>query len=245
MKSNQNQSSYQTNCKDCVFAEYEGITQVSCQADRLKFFGDTVEAYDNDKEFYVINDVCTYYRPPSWNDGKPDKSKAREELKPTFGIYVNISNQDDESVAKTVDSIKLIDYEKERIVITINHLLEEEKPYYHEVLGSLLNHGFNAFLTVARLKIHKEWDNIQRLQGTDFCSFVNAGEEVEPNIFTACEREKAESGDKFVSLTLGGTDLFMTNIFTRYYLQHLDIPELKDALLKESMEEGHHKDLNG
>lgn len=51
-----------TSCKDCPLATYEGKTQVGCRLDRVKAFARTaevIEAYDEDKEFFVINDrVC-------------------------------------------------------------------------------------------------------------------------------------------------------------------------------------------
>lgn len=245
MKSKQNQPSYQTSCKDCVFAEYEDITQVSCQADRLKFFGDIIEAYDNDKEFYVINDVCTYYRPPFWNDGKAEISEARRELETTFGIFIDLSDKEDEDLDKTIDSIKRINYNKKRILVTMNHLALEQKPYYHQVLGSLLNAGFNAFLTVSKTTVFKEWDNIQRLGKTSFCTFLKSGEQIDPDAFSNCDRIKNQDGEKFVSLTSGGTDLLLTNVFLQHYFEYVSTEKLIDALLKQSKEEGHHIDLNG
>jgi hypothetical protein len=245
MKSNHNQPSYQTSCKDCVFSEYEGITQVSCKADRLKFFEDTVEAYDNDKEFYVINDVCTYYRPPFWNNGKADIDEARRELKTTFGIFLDLSGKEDEDLDKTIDSIRRINYSKKSILVTMNHLVLEEKPYYHQVLGSLLNNGFNAFLTVAKDNLSKDWDNVTRLGRTNFFTFVKSGEQIDPDAFSSCDRMKNQDGEKFVSFTSGGTDLLLTNVFLQHYFEYASIPKLTDALLKQSKEEGHHRDLNG
>jgi hypothetical protein len=60
-----------TPCKECVFAEYQGNTQIGCTAgmlDKFKNAGyDIVEVYDNDKEFFVINNKkCLFMRPQNW-----------------------------------------------------------------------------------------------------------------------------------------------------------------------------------
>lgn len=56
-----------TNCKDCVFAQYEGVTQTDCELGRLAKFdsrknGKVIEAYDNDREFFILDDIkCNAY----------------------------------------------------------------------------------------------------------------------------------------------------------------------------------------
>jgi hypothetical protein len=56
-----------TSCKNCYFAEYKDNTQTGCCLDRLEKYkninAEVIEAYDDDKEFYVIQDkICVYYR---------------------------------------------------------------------------------------------------------------------------------------------------------------------------------------
>ena len=56
-----------TSCKNCYFAEYKGNTQTGCSLDRLEKYKNikatVIEAYDDNKEFYVIQDkICVYYR---------------------------------------------------------------------------------------------------------------------------------------------------------------------------------------
>ncbi len=67
-----------TSCKDCIFAEYKEETQVGCSRGILEKYRNLginiVEAYDYDKEFYVIeNRLCQYYRTQEWaNRFEPD-----------------------------------------------------------------------------------------------------------------------------------------------------------------------------
>lgn len=52
-----------TSCKDCKFAVWNGITQTACQFELLDKYKEVVPAYDEDKEFFVINnDVCLLKR---------------------------------------------------------------------------------------------------------------------------------------------------------------------------------------
>lgn len=61
----------ETVCKECVWAQYKGNTQVDCELGRLDRFraqGTSVaEVYDDDKEFFVIeNRVCNSCRDSNW-----------------------------------------------------------------------------------------------------------------------------------------------------------------------------------
>jgi hypothetical protein len=60
-----------TSCKDCIFATYQSHTQIGCSMDRLelmkKYNIEILEAYDDHKKFYIINDLnCAYYRTKLW-----------------------------------------------------------------------------------------------------------------------------------------------------------------------------------
>ncbi len=60
-----------TSCKDCIFAVYDGKTQIACRLDKLeslkKHSAEIIEAYDNDKEFYVVEGLfCMWCRTEGW-----------------------------------------------------------------------------------------------------------------------------------------------------------------------------------
>ena len=74
-------SSTSTPCRDCVFAKYDGETQTGCLAgDRVDKFREAgvevLEAYDDEKEFFIIKDkVCLYYRNVARHEDKDKKQK--------------------------------------------------------------------------------------------------------------------------------------------------------------------------
>lgn len=66
-------SKIHTPCKNCVFAKYENITQTGCALSYLDKFRsknvEILEVYDEEKEFYVINNKkCLGYRENKWFD---------------------------------------------------------------------------------------------------------------------------------------------------------------------------------
>lgn len=60
-----------TSCKQCVCADYKGKTQVGCLLDYIELYQqnniEILEAYDEEKEFYIINNKkCVGYRENGW-----------------------------------------------------------------------------------------------------------------------------------------------------------------------------------
>lgn len=94
-----------TSCKDCFFAKYDGKTQISCHLDMIKKFEKAniqiLEAYDEEKEFYVINKKkCVGHRKPEYFINRNLENKSLEEkveyvqklLSIHYAIIVNIKN---------------------------------------------------------------------------------------------------------------------------------------------------------
>lgn len=66
-------NSIHTSCKDCVFAIYEDKTQINCALQYIELYKskniEILEAYDNDKEFFIINGKkCMGHRENNWFD---------------------------------------------------------------------------------------------------------------------------------------------------------------------------------
>ena len=102
-----------TPCKNCIFAKYNGITQYGCKLDKLDIFRkhDTYisEAYDEDKEFYVIkNRTCIEFRTTRWKHineplwDQKDRLRQENEIRYQAIIIVNDNLQD---TLTTLDSL--------------------------------------------------------------------------------------------------------------------------------------------
>lgn len=73
-----------TPCKQCVFAKYENITQTNCFLNYIDKYRNNnteiLEAYDDEKEFYIINGKkCIGYRENSWFEKKNMSNATIEE----------------------------------------------------------------------------------------------------------------------------------------------------------------------
>lgn len=73
-----------TPCKDCVFAKYENNTQINCELDYISKYKnkniEVLEAYDDNKEFYIINGKkCIGYRENKWFDNFDLKDASIED----------------------------------------------------------------------------------------------------------------------------------------------------------------------
>lgn len=81
----QSVSSIHTSCKNCVFAQYENITQTGCSLDYIdklkKNNTEILEAYDDSKEFYIINNKkCIGYRENKWFDQFENCSSLEDKI---------------------------------------------------------------------------------------------------------------------------------------------------------------------
>lgn len=120
-----------TPCKDCCFAEYEDVTQVGCSRGRIRKYKDAgtniLEAYDEDKEFFVIKDrICPFYRDEKWFsrfEGKSDPSMEKMlsfETKLSFHLIILLNKESTiEDIDKTIKSIYDCDCESKPIQVTL------------------------------------------------------------------------------------------------------------------------------
>jgi len=140
MKSQPQDQSIKTNCKNCAFAIYDSgaKTQISCVHNRIEKFGPKVsEAYDEDKEFYVIDRLCTYYRDLSWGYTSNDIDKVKRESALSFDIILNCNNLTSDTELGVINFINSIDYYNEKINIILLH----EHDYYNIVKDQVANIG--------------------------------------------------------------------------------------------------------
>ena len=116
-----------TSCCDCVFAEYEGSSQISCKQNKYEIFEkrgiQVLPAENLIKEFNLVKATCYHYRPPVWGDvyeGR-EEERLKEELEVAYNIGVIVDDENPLSKLKTtVKSILKQGYLPKRIVVAIN-----------------------------------------------------------------------------------------------------------------------------
>jgi hypothetical protein len=104
MKSLQQDNIIRTKCKDCVLAIYNKNTQTGCLADRINKL-EHFEAYDDEKEFFVIERLCNYYRDDHEKymiNGVPYIEKIKLESQISFDLIINCDKIDEDYKNKII-----------------------------------------------------------------------------------------------------------------------------------------------
>lgn len=125
-----------TSCKNCIFAVYDNDTQISCSFDRIQKFKEldkVFEAFDHEKEFYVINSLCNLYRPLHWNGGVLDKNKAFEESSISYNIYIDCTNLTPEFENKIIDFVNT-EYHNNKSTIILYHSIDADSELRKRVI---------------------------------------------------------------------------------------------------------------
>jgi len=195
MKSQQQDNKIiRTSCKDCVFAKYDGMTQVDCLHDRINKFNQlpennetfqyVTEAYDEEKEFFVINRLCTLYRDKNtWNNGNADTEKALNEVKVKFDVLIDLSKFTDEYysyVKKLMAEAVLYDENRFNIYLYHNKSLDKEhRKKMLQLLKILPKCNLNVFFDKGILE-HK----ILSQTKNSYHMFIDHDNRVDFDIFT-------------------------------------------------------------
>lgn len=134
-----------TPCKKCVFADYRDNTQIDCYLDLINDFRkkniEILEAYDEDKEFFIVNGKkCYGYKEAKYFDNRDMGSSTIDEkvayIKNTFKINYVVSinlikftlEEIDEIIASLTNhaippkKIILVRYQDDKDVYTFSNL---------------------------------------------------------------------------------------------------------------------------
>ncbi len=122
MKSNQQEQVVSTSCKDCIFAIYEDKPQTVCFAQRIVVFKkrlEVVEAYDDEKEFYVIKRLCNLNRSEKTQETLEQELKlAQQRIAVSIDLFIDCSNVQEENIDNIV---KLIENYDGKVDIILMH----------------------------------------------------------------------------------------------------------------------------
>lgn len=102
-----------TSCKDCVFAIYENNTQTSCKIKELDLLKannkEILEVYDEEKEFFVINNtLCYKKRKQEWLDKQLADADLPSIVNAEIAVkchIIIIANNNIKDIKKTLKSV--------------------------------------------------------------------------------------------------------------------------------------------
>jgi len=164
-----------TNCRNCVFAEYDGITQVGCSAGRIEKFKSmdlVTEARDEDKEFFLVNRLCNFFRTEDWESEGDKLQQVRADCRPSFAVMIyDLKPTENNTVLQTLDSLlksSALDMYKVRIVVSMYHSDVEDTTQVISRINQLNEKDVHAKLVVNHPGLERE--------GVDFAAFKHVAE---------------------------------------------------------------------
>jgi len=247
MKSKHPDSLLQTSCKECLFATYDGKTQTGCEANRIAKFEDyVIEAYDDEKEFYVIDCLCNYHRLPSWNDGKADLSKVIDENKPTFAVILDTDNITKAKADTTLNSILSMDYDysKMGVVLSQNSPLNKAK---RGLINSLRNRLVeNDIYTSVIVNLNPKTSDVETFRKTGRRShFIKTyiGQEIPRDAFNRIHEELNETLKRAVYFEFDEVEAISCMTFASTYLEYCDYKLFKEETKNKSIEQNLYLDM--
>lgn len=107
-------SSISTICKNCLFAIYNNDIQIGCQFGRTDKVDnhdvyELIEAEDNDKKFYILNNhICPYQRTENWKHSKDDNiiKRVEEEVYMPWAAILFYRHNGVDAVEERIKEIK-------------------------------------------------------------------------------------------------------------------------------------------
>lgn len=224
-----------TPCKNCTFAIYDDVTQTGCSRgmlDKFKAVGaNIIEAYDQDKEFYVIeNRICPFNRSEAWADHLEANEAIERMLKfeTQLGFHVMIFIEDDiEPVKKTIDTLLAQDQKPLQVTI-IRPRTSMIKP--REVADLFENCPFkwrveNLWKTIKkRQAIHM----VQKVVKANYYVVAQAGYEFAHDFLSSINEAVIDNLLQFAMIEDGDTRVIPLGVHEYWHFQgnvELTIPE--------------------
>lgn len=257
MKSEQRETNLTTSCKDCVFAVYDGEdndTQFDCAAGRIDVFaknGDVIDAYDNDKSFYVIKRLCNFYREESWISESQDDllEEVKKEAFPSFGVVIyNLS----ENTNKQLETLKEIinespmDNNKVYVILVTNDKSKKDMPYFLPMVDTFKADAIN-------FKIVSVFDYVPKPQ-IDALAFkhvikrnyivkIDDNNMISRDLFTKVDQSLNTDLEKISYYQDGQVSVISSYLINHMYREFNDYHTLDAEICKLAKEKGLYKNI--
>lgn len=192
-----------TSCKNCVFAKYDGITQTDCLIGMLTKLkecngAEILEVYDEDKEFYVINNKkCFGCKEPGYfTNRKLENTTIEEKIEYVKNLLVV-------KYVLMIDCSTLSPERSEDILTKLNQDDNAIKPVLvNFFVGASSENGFNEYFQAFRKSgLNCKW------------KIINVQDEEEPFI-TSVHRAISTDREGLFICTVSGNDNMLHEIIT-------------------------------
>lgn len=165
-------SAIHTPCKSCVFAKYENNTQTDCALDYIALYKEKnieiLEAFDEQKEFYIINNKkCIGYRENGWFekrkldhltiDEKVKRFKEKNYLH--YLLNVDLKTFDLDSLKQLGMVLKNLSI-KPRKIIFIRHQQDNKNFSYETIKQILMESEIQSKWRIQTMLVERDYRDI-------------------------------------------------------------------------------------
>jgi hypothetical protein len=226
-----------TSCKNCIFSSYESNTQTGCDFNRTEKFkelGCLQEAYDNEKEFFIIDRICNLYRTESWkkDDFKYLPQHARKEVKPKFGIVILDTNEPSSQLDKAIDSIFSLNYNPQKVKVVISTFHDRGIEYLVRRTEELKREKFVASFVVNYTNISQmiEYDAFRRCGGANYLVKMEHDSILNSEILNKVDESLNENLEQIALFESGNVSIVQFHIANTQYPNYNNFRYMVDNL---------------
>ena len=228
-----------TPCKECVFAVYEEDTQVGCKRgmiDKYRSIGAHIlEAYDEQKEFYVIeNRLCPSFRTKVWLENIDKVANVRGvddidtqdlidrvlSVENVYSYHVMTIFKDDDldSLGELIKSVEDQDFSPVQLTII--------RPIFSKIkvqeLREFIKSKYNGKWRLENLILNKTDDEIfhqaQKSVDSTFLVMIDSGKKIEGNtLFSSINKTVAEDLKQFILIEGDGIKIISVTVYSYWY----------------------------
>ena len=229
-----------TPCKNCVFALYEDKTQTGCGLNYISKYKEhdnvqILEAYDNEKEFYIINNKkCIGYREPKWfnqfdmvNASLEEKiQKYKETNSLQYLLVIELKNINIDQFSSLCYQIANLAIKPQKIIF-IRHI-DEKLSFPYDSIKNIFEQTKLGIPWRIQTMIDAEWSYHDTLHNIitinakyRFICAINEYSEDLNNILSMGNSIVHEDLDQFVVLTNNEkTCILFSSLVYRYSIMH-------------------------
>ena len=231
-------------CKECVFALWDKKTetQTGCSANRLDKLVKLNNAQLTTKEntsYYELKQFCNLYRTSQWVEKQknPDDtlSLAREEIKSKFGIVIYDTKNEEDKLSTTLESIKEIDYDPQRIRIIISSYKEKG---VQNLVSKVIDMQNNKFSCITSFHCYddnvalRDYECFSKLYRHSYFVKVKSGSEISKNFFTEIDKSLNDNLERKAIFedTNNGVFALPFGVVNKEYLNYNDYALMVDNI---------------
>ena len=237
-------------CFKCVFSE--SITAsggpwggpLLCSANRLETFKAKGKV---EEPSYQLTQFCNMYREQDWaavNKEKDLLKTAEKEVQCAFGIVIYHESGDNNDVYKTIQSIKEVDYDKDKlgIVLSVNQKNTPHVLPFVNMAQQMTQEDYYFRFTMHSYDdrpAFREWECFMKIARAGYITKIQSGQCIHPNTFNIIDEEVNVKLNQIALFDHEKNDVSIVNkyVASLNYLEHNNFDKMVNSVRKLAQED--------